>query len=419
MPWKETGPVLERMQFIEDYLSGFYTITELALRYGVSRRIAHKWLSRHDEDGAKGLTDRSRAPLSIPHRTSGSIAAKVIAFRERFPHMGPRKIAVRLAELHPQIDWPAPSTIGDILKRANLVTGRPRRNRPMHPLRLRGVPTQPNDLMTVDYKGEFLLGNHRYCYPLTIVDHVSRYILACEGFHSTQQAHTRKVFERVFREYGLPRAILSDNGSPFGSPGLARLSRLSLWWIRLGVSIERITPGHPEQNGAHERMHRTLKAETTRPPEANLVRQQARFDCFRHEFNSERPHETLGQKRPVTIYTRVSRDPPADRIRRSSRDAEGRSQRHDPLEERTAVPEPHPARRNGRPRRDRRRCVVALLWTGSPGAIRRAGTALLWLMQSARVATAEAICRRPHQLALEWTVCRRYSASCDLSQRRR
>ena len=157
--------------------------------------------------------------------------------------------------------------------------------------------------MTVDYKGEFLLGNHCYCYPLTIVDYVSRYILACDAFTSTQYEHTRKAFERVFRQHGLPRAILSDNGSPFGSPGLGRLSRLSLWWIRLGISIERIVPGHPEQNGAHERMHKTLKAETTRPPEKTLEQQQKRFDRFRHEFNNERPHESLGQKRPATIYT--------------------------------------------------------------------------------------------------------------------
>ncbi len=303
MPWKEAGPVLERTRFIDDYLSGFYTITELAARYGVSRRILHKWLSRHDADGARGLADRSRAPLSIPHRTSSDIEAQIIAFRLRFPHMGPRKIAARLAELHPGIPWPAASTIGDILDRANLVASQPRRNPPAHPLRTRTVPTAPNDLMTVDYKGQFLLGNHRYCYPLTIVDYVSRYILACEAFPSTQQAHTRKVFERVFREYGLPRAILSDNGSPFGSPGLGRLSRLSLWWIRLEISIERIVPGHPEQNGAHERMHRTLNAETARPPESTFERQQKRFDHFRHDFNHERPHEALGQKRPATVFT--------------------------------------------------------------------------------------------------------------------
>ena len=156
--------------------------------------------------------------------------------------------------------------------------------------------------MTVDYKGHFFLGNHVYCYPLTVVDHVSRYLLACDAYPSNEGPHTRRAFERIFREYGLPRAILSDNGSPFGSPGLARLSRLSLWWIRLGIRIERIVPGHPEQNGAHERMHRTLKAETTRPPEQTMDRQQKRFDEFRNMFNNERPHQTLGQKRPATIY---------------------------------------------------------------------------------------------------------------------
>src|SRR5436190_10738709 len=275
MPWKETGPVLERTRFIELYLSGFYTITELAARLGVSRRTLHKFLSRDDVEGAKGLLDRSRAPLHSPHQTDEQIAAQIIAFRRRFPHMGPRKIIARLTELDPQIEWPAPSTAGDILCRANLVTPGRRRHPPSHPLRTRAVPTHPHDLMTIDYKGEFRLGNGHYCYPLTVVDFVSRYILACDAFPSTQYAHTRQAFERVFREHGLPRAILSDNGSPFGSPGLARLSRLSLWWIRLGVSIERIVPGHPEQNGAHERMHKTLKEETTRPPEQTMERQQS------------------------------------------------------------------------------------------------------------------------------------------------
>lgn len=303
MPWKETGPMLERARFIEDYLSGFYSITELASRYGVSRRTLHKWLGRHDVAGSNGLVDHCRAPLHSPHRTTDEVAARIVAFRKRFPFMGPRKIIARLTELHPDVDWPAPSTAGDILARADLVHPRRRRNPPAHPLRERTKPNAPNDLMTVDYKGEFLLGNHRYCYPLTIVDHVTRFILACIAFTSTQQVHTRRAFERVFRKYGLPWAILSDNGSPFGSPGLARLSRLSLWWIRLGIAVQRIVPGHPEQNGAHERMHRTLKAETTRPPESTLARQQKRFDRFVHDFNHERPHETLGQKRPGTLYT--------------------------------------------------------------------------------------------------------------------
>jgi len=302
MPWKETGPVLERMRFIEDYLSGCYTLTELASRYEVSRQTLHKWLARHDADGAKGLLDRSRRPLHSPQIVDQDVAERIIAFRRRFPLMGPRKIVARLSELHPEIDWPAASTAGDILRRAGLVTARRRRNPPAHPLRTRVAPLEPNDLMTVDYKGEFLLGNHRYCYPLTVVDYISRFIFACAAFTSTQYAHTRRAFEVVFREYGLPLAILSDNGSPFGSPGLARLSRLSLWWIRLGVRVERIVPGHPEQNGAHERMHRTLKAETTRPPESTLDGQQERFDRFRDHFNNERPHEALGQKRPATIY---------------------------------------------------------------------------------------------------------------------
>jgi putative transposase len=310
MPWKETGPVLERTRFIEDYLSGFFTITELAARYHVSRRTLHKWLARHDVDGAKGLADRPRTPLHSPQQTAQDVVAKIVAFRRRFPFMGPRKILARLTELHPRVEWPAASTIGDILCRADLVTPRPRRNPPAHPLRARAVPVSPNDLMTVDYKGQFLLGNHQYCYPLTIVDHVSRYLLACDAFLSTEQGHTRRVFERIFRQHGLPRAILSDNGSPFGSPGLARLSRLSLWWIRLGINVERIVPGHPEQNGAHERMHRTLKAQTTRPPEATLKGQQVRFDRFIDEYNNERPHEALGQKRPVTLYTASTRPYP-------------------------------------------------------------------------------------------------------------
>ena len=302
MPWEVTGPVKERTRFIELYLTGLYTITELAERFGVSRQKLYKWLARHNVDGMKGLADRSRAPLHIPHRTTDDVAERMIEFRRRFPFMGPRKIITRLTELDPKIDWPAPSTAGDILRHANLVQQRERGSPPAHPLRVRSEPTEPNDLMTVDYKGHFFLGNHCYCYPLTVVDHVSRYLLACDAYPSNEGAHTRRAFERIFRKYGLPRAILSDNGSPFGSPGLARLSRLSLWWIRLGIRIERIVPGHPEQNGAHERMHRTLKAKTTRPPEQTMDRQQKRFDEFRHVYNAERPHEALGQKRPTTIY---------------------------------------------------------------------------------------------------------------------
>ena len=310
MPWEVTGPVHERERFIDAYLTGLYSITTLAARFGVSRQKLHKWLARHNAEGMKGLVDRSRAPHRNPQRTTDAIADQIIAFRRRFPHMGPRKIIARLIELQPSVEWPAPSTAGDILRRANLVTAPERRNPPAHPLRSRSVPAEPNDLMTTDYKGHFLLGNHRYCYPLTIADYASRFMFACDGFDSNEYPHTRRTFERVFREFGLPRAILSDNGSPCGSPGLARLSRLSLWWIRLGIAVERIVPGHPEQNGAHERMHRTLKAETARPPQSTMERQQRSFDEFRRIYNEERPHEALGQRRPAAIYRPSKRQYP-------------------------------------------------------------------------------------------------------------
>ncbi len=228
MPWKETGSVLERTRFIEEYLSGFYSIAELADRYGVSRKTLYKWLSRHDHGGLAGLADRSRSPIRCPHQTEEAIAEAIVNFRRRFPFMGPRKIIARLGELEPHIRWPAPSTAGDILHREGLVARRRRRHPPVHPQRNPRRAEHPNDLMTIDFKGQFRLKNGRYCYPLTIVDAFSRYIFACQALDSNQYEPVRHVFEDVFRTYGLPRAILSDNGSPFASPGIARLSRLSL-----------------------------------------------------------------------------------------------------------------------------------------------------------------------------------------------
>jgi transposase InsO family protein len=302
MPWKETGPVFERVRFIDDYLSGCYTITELALMYNVSRKTLYKWLTRHDREGISGLQDRSRAP--VRHASiDEDVRREIIQFRRRFPFMGPRKIVARLRELRPKAVWPAASTVGDLLKREGLVSTRRRQRTPVHPLRAIPKPAEPNDVMTIDFKGQFKLGNRSYCYPLTIVDAFSRYILACEALSSNEYEPTRRIFERVFHTYGLPRVILSDNGSPFGSPGLGRLSRLSVWWIQLGIAVQRIVPGHPEQNGAHERMHRTLKEQTARPPAATATAQQRRFDRFRREFNEERPHEALGQRRPSTIYS--------------------------------------------------------------------------------------------------------------------
>ena len=302
MPWKETGRVFERTRFIEDYLSGCFTIIELSSRYDVSRKTLYKWLARHDRRGLIALEDRPRAPLKCPHRTPEPIEDAIVEFRRRFPFMGPKKIIARLSELEPAVAWPAPSTAGNILDRRGLIGHRKRRHPPVQPSRMPSKPTEPNDLMTIDFKGQFRLGNHEYCYPLTIVDHFSRYILACDALTSTRYEGVRKVMQRVFREFGLPRRILSDNGTPFASQGLGHLSRLSLWWARLGIGIERIVPGNPQQNGSHERMHKTLKEQTTRPPAHDSKGQQRKFDAFLREFNEERPHESLGQRRPVTLY---------------------------------------------------------------------------------------------------------------------
>jgi transposase InsO family protein len=302
MPWKETGRVFERVRFIVDYLSGCFTISELAARYGVSRKTLYKWLARHDRDGLAGLNDRPRIAATIPQRTAAEVAHEIVAFKRRFPFMGPKKIIARLCELHPEIVWPAPSTAGELLAREGLVRRRKRRRPPVHPIRTRTRAEESNEVMTIDFKGHFRLGNAKYCYPLTIVDSFSRYILACDALVLPDFEQTRRVFERVFRSYGLPQRILSDNGSPFASPGLARLSKLSMWWVRLGIGIERIVPGRPEQNGAHERMHLTLKEQTTRPPARDHRRQQLVFDHFRQEYNEDRPHEALEQRRPASIY---------------------------------------------------------------------------------------------------------------------
>lgn len=303
MPWKETGLLFERTRFIEDYLAGCFTISELASRYHVSRKTLYKWLGRHDRDGLAGLEDLSRAPAGCPHRTDETIERAIVDFRKRFPFMGPKKIIARLSELEPLIEWPAPSTAGEILERRGLIEHRKRRHPPVHPSRMPVKALAPNDVMTIDYKGQFRLGNREYCYPLTIVDGFSRYILACDALTSTRYEGTRKVMERVFRKFGLPNSILSDNGSPFASPGLGHLSRLSMWWMRLGIGIQRIVPGNPQENGSHERMHKTLKAQTTRPAAHDSARQQDKFDDFVHEFNEERPHQSLGQRRPTTLYT--------------------------------------------------------------------------------------------------------------------
>jgi len=312
MPWEVTDPMQERERFIEDVRSGLFTITELAARYGVSRKTLYKWMQRHHEAGRRGLEELSRAPHTCPHKTPEELEARIVAYRKRFPLMGPKKIIARLSELDPKLPWPSPSTAGDILSRHELITPHRRRRRgpPEHPLSNTVNARSPNDVMTLDFKGQFRLGNGVVCYPLTAMDLYSRYLLDCVALDSNQHEPTRRAMETLFHAYGLPRAIRSDNGSPFGSPGLGRLSRLSLWWMRLGIEIQRIEPGNPQQNGAHERMHKTLKRHTARPPARNMRAQQHAFDEFLRFYNDERPHESLGQKRPSTLYRPSRRSMP-------------------------------------------------------------------------------------------------------------
>jgi len=301
MPWERTCPVNERMQFIARLQQGD-RMTDLCSEFGISRKTGHKLKKRFEAYGPGAFYDQARVPRRIPHRTSVAIRELVIAARKDHPTWGPKKLKVVLERDHAGVRLPAASTIGEILKAAGLVACRRRRPKRGAKPTDRRVSTKPNELWCADFKGEFRLGNGRYCYPLTISDAFSRYLIACVALDGTKGGPAQTVFEEVFEEYGLPEAILTDNGAPFASTGLAGLSMLSASWVRLGVAPERIEPGHPEQNGKHERMHRTLKAETTRPAGGNMLQQQERFDHFRHEYNEERPHEALEQQTPASAY---------------------------------------------------------------------------------------------------------------------
>ena len=302
MPWKVSDVVSERMRFILRLESG-ERMTDLCREFGISRKTGHKILNRYQASGAKGLEDQSRAPRTIRHRTPKELRQAIIAFKQEHPTWGPKKLKVELERQTPGVRFPACSTIGSILARAGLVNKRRRR---------RGIPTYPhglrrseapNDVWSADFKGQFRLGNRAYCYPLTIKDHFSRYLIGCEGMEGPEGPGTRCAFDEAFRRYGLPHTIRTDNGTPFASPrSIAGLSRLSVWWLKLGILPERIEPAHPEQNGRHERFHLTLKLETARPPKANFLQQQERFDDFLEEYNNARPHEALDMKRPAEVY---------------------------------------------------------------------------------------------------------------------
>ena len=285
-------------------------MTELCDRFGISRKTGYKWLARFTEEGLPGLADQSRAPHSCPHRTPKPIETALVRAREAHPHWGPKKLVAYLARKQPELALPAVSTAGDILDRHGLVKARPRRAKPVHPGNTPLKVDAPNQVWIADFKGQFLTGNGEWCYPLTVTDAYSRFLLACQALPSTQTAGAQPVFSRLFAEYGLPVAMRTDNGTPFASTALAWLSRLNLYWIKLGIRHQRIDPGHPEQNGRHERMHKTLKAETTRPPQYNLSLQQERFAAFQDEYNEERPHEGLAQQPPRTLYAASDRQLP-------------------------------------------------------------------------------------------------------------
>ncbi len=302
MPWLETSPMEQRERFIDDHRLDLYTMTELCERYDISRKTGYKWLDRFDEAGRQGLGDRSRAPHHCPHRISDEIARLICDARRQHPSWGPDKLLAWLEPRHPDRDWPAVSTAGDLLTRKGMVKKRRRRRHYQHPGVVPAITTQPNDLWTADFKGHFRTQDGIYCYPLTITDLHTRFLLACHGLLSTKGLAVRPVFDRLFRECGVPRAIRTDNGVPFATTGMHGLSQLNVWWIRLGIQHQRILPAHPQQNGAHERMHKTVKGEAIRPPRATLAAQQRKFNRFRHEYNEERPHQTLRGRTPASLY---------------------------------------------------------------------------------------------------------------------
>ena len=307
MPWKETSVMEERLRFVARLLEG-EAMSDVCRSFGISRKTGYKIFNRYKEHGLEALCDRSRRPVRYANQLPEPIEQMIVRLKKEKPHWGARKIReLLIRRLAGEVRIPAKSTVHAVLDRHGLVKrGRQRRNKAKGTALSAGAA--PNDLWCADFKGEFKLGNRQYCYPLTVTDQASRYLLMCEALESTKEANAFTAFQRLFEERGLPGAMRTDNGLPFASPnGLYNLSKLSVWWLRLGIDIERIKPGHPQQNARHERMHLTLKKETTRPPGANSLQQQARFDDFLSEFNTERPHEALTMRCPAEAYRPSSR----------------------------------------------------------------------------------------------------------------
>ena len=302
MPWRETNPMDQKLQFIADYLRQTLDMSELCAAYGISRKTGYKWIERYLEHGPPGLEDQTRRPDSSPRQTPVEIVEALLEVRQHHPTWGAKKILPFVAKRHPAWALPGRSTVCEILKRHGLVPRQRRRRALGHPGKPSSPMLGPNAIWCADFKGQFKTGDGIYCYPLTVTDGYSRYLLGCQALLSTKAEEAKPVFTRLFKEFGLPQRIRSDNGVPFATPTLARLSTLSAWWVRLGILPDLIEPGHPQQNGRHERMHRTLKAETTRPPGANRQAQQRKFNRFRQEFNEERPHEALDMATPASLY---------------------------------------------------------------------------------------------------------------------
>ena len=309
MPFKETCRVEERVMLMSDYDTGAFSVTQLCGRYGISRDTFYLWRDRRSGGGADWYRDGSHAPLSCPHRTPEALAAEIVAVKGAFPHFGPKKVRAWLIDKRPEVSWPAASTIGGILALKGLVATEARRRRPVAQGSTASPARSPNEEWCVDFKGWFRTLNGDRCDPLTITDSYSRYLIETKITSPTIDG-VKPVFEASFRAYGLPRAIRCDNGAPFGSTGAGGLTRLSAWWLRLGVEPHFIQPASPQENGRHERFHRTLKRQTSRPPARTLVEQQARFDAFRRHYNEERPHEALDQTPPARCWAPSARPMP-------------------------------------------------------------------------------------------------------------
>jgi putative transposase len=302
MPWRECCKMDERLRFVARLLEG-EKMAVLCREFDISRKTGYKIYARYKDCGVEGLTDRSRRPYRHANRLPFQIEMLIVQLKKEHPSWGAPKIREKIRRRHKDIQLPAISTVHAVLDRHGLVT-RGRRNTRYHAEGTGlSTPTRPNDLWCADYKGEFMLADRRYCYPLTITDFASRYLLCCDALAATKEMFAFTVFERVFKDFGLPLAIRTDNGVPFASnSAFFGLSQLSVWWLRLGIGIERIKPGHPQQNGRHERMHLTLKKEATKPPAKNFLQQQAKFDRFIHCYNQERPHQALNMKYPAELY---------------------------------------------------------------------------------------------------------------------